>query len=192
MNDGSEIERVHGEDPHLLFVNIGRQVEVIDPAWLEPERMSDAEARALDAVNEVCDMLDRAARGEDVASNLTEAIGVVEKGLDPFAPTISEAQRDRVLAAAIQVLAKAYEVLSGAISRDNLRTGMHALSAQIDMWAEPLDQRYARHGELIEDLRAHVQILRNDLENHARNEALKTEIEERAAARFQERMRRAG
>jgi hypothetical protein len=115
----------------------------------------------------VCDLLEAAARGENVATAMFEAVVTIQRGRQDRATTgpIDPEQRGRLLTASMRAQTGAATHLPTDYDRASLNIGMWAMAYQITMWAESLDATSRRNSDDVLDFNEGARILQNELEN---------------------------
>src|SRR5712664_1684176 len=112
-------------------------------------------------------LLDAAARGENVATAVFEAVVTIQRGRQDRATAgpIDLEQRGRLLTASVRAQAGATKHLPSDYGRASLNTGMWAMAYQITMWAETLDKTSLRNPDDVLDFHDSARIFQNELEN---------------------------
>jgi hypothetical protein len=128
--------------------------------------MLQLEPQSLD-VKRVSALLDAAARGENVATALFEAVVAIQRGREDRATagTIGLEQRGTVLRALVRAHAGATKHLPCRYARLALNAGASALAYQIHMWAESLERTSRRNQDSVLDFHADARIFQNELQN---------------------------
>jgi hypothetical protein len=132
----------------------------------EMSRLAKSEITAT-AIERCLALLDAAARGENVATALFEAVVVIQRGREDrlTAGPIDLEQRGQLLAASVRAQAGAREHLPGYYSRASINAGMWAMAYQIAMWAESADKTSRRMPDDLLDFNEGARIFQNELEN---------------------------
>ncbi len=119
------------------------------------------------SVERCVELLDAAARGENIATAMFEAVATIQRGrLDRgIAGPIDLEQRGRLLTASVRAHAKATKHLPIDYDRASLNIGMWAMAYQITMWAESLDKTSRRNPDEVSDFHDGARIFQNELEN---------------------------
>jgi|SRR5712664_3579036 len=112
-------------------------------------------------------LLDAAARGENVATALFDAVATIQRGRQGRATAgpIDLEQRGRLLTALVRAQAGATKHLPSDYGRASLNTGMCATAYKITMWAESLDETSRRMPDDVLDFHEGARIFQNELEN---------------------------
>jgi hypothetical protein len=112
-------------------------------------------------------LLNAAARGENTATALFEAVVMIQRGREDrvTAGPINLEQRGRLLTASVRAQAGATEHLPNDYGRASLNTGMWAMAYQITMWAESIEKTSLRHPDDVLDFHDSARIFQNELEN---------------------------
>jgi hypothetical protein len=134
-----------------------------------------------DHVEYVLHNLEQAARGDDTAfalSNAMESVADHHRGKSEAAKRlhcrISSAQRDELLSAVVRAQLAAIKHLPESYPREQINVGMQALASQVVVWACERSAQRAPHA--LADIDAYARMFRNDLHNIV----LMREIEQRA------------
>lgn len=148
-----------------------------EPAQTRAERDRDGR------VDYVLHNLEQAARGDDIAytlSNAMESVAHHYRGKSEAAKhlhcPISAAQRDELLTAVVRAQLRAIEHLPTSYRREQIAAGMQALAGQVMVWAETPERSSERRQHTLADLDAYARMFRNDLHNIS----LREEIDRRA------------
>jgi hypothetical protein len=128
-------------------------------------------------------LLDAAARGENVASAMFEALVTIRRGREDRVTDgpIDLEQRGRLLTASVRAQEGAAKHLPTDYDRASLNTGMWALAYQITMWAESLDKTSRRKPDDVLDFHDSARILQNELENIVLREKIAARARSRLA-----------
>jgi hypothetical protein len=112
-------------------------------------------------------LLNAAARGENTATALFEAIVMIQRGREDrvTAGPINLEQRGRLLTASVRAQAGATKHLSSDYDRASLNVGMWAMAYQITMWAESIEKTSLRDPDDVPDFHDSARIFQNELEN---------------------------
>ena len=112
-------------------------------------------------------LLDSAARGENVATAMFEAVVAIQRGRQDRATAgpIDLEQRGRLLTASVRAQTGAATHLPADYDRASLNIGMWAIAYQITMWAESLDKTSLRNPDDVLDFHEGARIFQNELEN---------------------------
>jgi hypothetical protein len=112
-------------------------------------------------------LLDAAARGENIATAMLEAVVAIQRGRQDrvTAGPIDLEQRGRLLTAAVRAQAGATKHLPSDYDRVSLDAGMGAIAYQITMWAESLEKTSRRMPDDVLDFHEGARIFQNELEN---------------------------
>src|SRR5258708_7382840 len=110
-------------------------------------------------------LLHAAARGENVAAAMFEAVVMIQRGREDRVADgpINLEQRGRLLVASVRAQEGAAKHLPD-YGRASLNTGMGALSYQIHMWAESLGMTSVRNPDDVLDFHDSARVLQNELE----------------------------
>jgi hypothetical protein len=138
-----------------------------DPATPPSRITSLASPRCRSSVERCLALLDAAARGENVATALFDAVVTIQRGRQDRVSTgpIDLEQRGRLLTASVRAQAGAAKHLPSDYGRASLNTGMWAMAYQITMWAESLDKTLRRDPDNVLDFNESARIFQNELEN---------------------------
>jgi hypothetical protein len=112
--------------------------------------------------------LNAAARGENVATALFDAVVTIQRGGRQDRATagpIDLEQRGMLLTASVRAQAGATKHLPSDYDRASLNTGMWAMAYQITMWAESIEKTSLRNPDDVLDFHDSVRIFQNELEN---------------------------
>jgi hypothetical protein len=112
-------------------------------------------------------LLDAAARGENVATALFEAVVMIQRGREDRVTDgpIGPEQRGTLLAASVRAQAAATKQLPNGYDRASLNAGMGALAYQIHMWAESPERTSRRNQDSVLDFHGDARIFQNELHN---------------------------
>jgi hypothetical protein len=112
-------------------------------------------------------LLNAAARGENIATAMFEAVVTIQRGRQDRVTTgpIDLEQRGRLLTASVRAQTAAATHLPSDYNRASLNTGMWAIAYQITMWAESLGKTSRRHPSDVLDFSDSAHIFQNELEN---------------------------
>ncbi|SHH20913.1 hypothetical protein [Bradyrhizobium erythrophlei] len=127
-------------------------------------------------------LLDTAARGENVATAMFEAVVMIQRGREDRVTdgSIDPEQRGMLLMASVRAQTGAATHLPTDYDRASLNIGMWAMAYQITMWAESLDKTSRRNSDDVLDFHDGARVLQNELENIV----LREKIAERARSRL--------
>jgi hypothetical protein len=142
------------------------------------DHQSEKHTRRQQDVEAVLSLLDRSARGENLAASLFEAMAAIAQcshEREKNGP-INLEQRGRLLPALVRAHTSATQQLLRSFDRAVINEGMVAVSYQIHMWAEGLDVTSRRNANHVLDVHDRAEILRNEL----RNLMLREQIADRA------------
>jgi hypothetical protein len=120
--------------------------------------------------------LEQAARGDDTAWALSNAMESVANHYRTKSRKITPEQRDQLLLVVVRAQLGAIEHLPTPYRREQIDAGMQALAGQVMLWAETLERSAQRKQHALADLDAYARMFRNDLHNIS----LCQEIERRA------------
>jgi hypothetical protein len=131
------------------------------------QHFSELETKRQRDVETVIVLFDRAARGEDVASALFEALTVIARCCDEREQngSIDLDQRHQLSLALVRAHASATQFLPAGYDRSLINAGFAAVSYQIHMWAESMEKTSRRDPDDVLDFHAVARMFRNDLHN---------------------------
>lgn len=137
---------------------------------VEPGNRSEQRSRHEDnlahCVYQVLLSLEQAARGEDTAWTLSNAMEVIDtRSRNETGGIISLRQRDKLLGAVVRAQLGATQYLPKSYRREQIYAGMEALAGQVMIWAETREETLRRSPHAVSDLRAYARMFRNDLHN---------------------------
>jgi hypothetical protein len=139
-----------------------------DPATYSPFRIASvASPPCRSSVERCLALLDAAARGEDVATAMFEAVVIIQRGRQDRTTDgpIDLEQRGRLLTASVRAREGAAKHLPSDYSRASLNTGMWATAYEVFMWEEGLDKTSRRMPDDVLDFHEGARIFQNELEN---------------------------
>jgi hypothetical protein len=112
-------------------------------------------------------LLDVAARGENIATAMFEAVVTIQRGRQDrvTAGPINLEQRGLLLTASVRAQTGAAAHLPTDYDRASLNNGMWAMAYQITMWAESLDTTSFRNPDDVLDFHEGAHVFQNELEN---------------------------
>jgi hypothetical protein len=128
----------------------------------------EQQSAALDEnVEKVLALLEAAARGENVAFHLFEAVVAIQRGREErvAAGAISLEQRGRLLLALTRARVGAAAHLPDSYARAALNTGMAAMAYQIFMWTERPETTARRDPHDVLDFHDDARIFQNEIQN---------------------------
>ena len=119
------------------------------------------------AVDRCLALLEAAARGENVATAMFEAVVTIQRGRQDrvTAGPIDLEQRGLLLTASVRAQTGAATHLPTDYDRASLNTGMWAMAYQVAMWEESLDTTSRRNPDDVLDFHDGARIFQNELEN---------------------------
>jgi hypothetical protein len=129
----------------------------------DPARQTRAESDLAFRVGMVLDRLERAARGDNPAYEMSSAMASVDSATR--GGPISIEQRDELLSVAGRAHLGAIRHLPEPYSREQIAVGMKALAGQVTMWAETRERSAQRPSHVRADINAYARMFRNDLHN---------------------------
>lgn len=149
----------------------------------EPDSRSLEEIELDFRVESICRSLEQAARGDQIAWSLSNAMASVDAHYQDRRSIISSDQRVQLLSAIIRAHAIATIHLPKSYNRNQINAGMEALATQVMLWAETSDRTARRHAHFMSDTRARARMLRNDLHNMSLLDEIKLRSKERYSRR---------